>query len=72
MLIIRSLIPVVVAASLSKGTTIITRYSLVRTQFKDESTKKEIPVLDYQLQQEKIIPRIAESYAMTLGALKIT
>ena len=71
MLIIRSLIPVVVAASLSKGTTIITRYSLVRTQFKDESTKKEIPILDYQLQQEKIIPRIAESYAMTQGAIKI-
>ena len=27
--------------------------------------------MDYQLQQEKILPRIAESYAMIFGSAKI-
>ncbi len=66
MLIIRSIIPVVCSHGLAKASTILTRYSLVRTQFKDDNGK-EIPILDYQLQQDKIIPRIAESYALMFG-----
>ena len=50
MLIIRTLIPFVCSFGLAKGTVIATRYSLVRKQFKD-SNGKEIPILDYQLQQ---------------------
>lgn len=39
MLVTRSFIPIVVAHGLAKASTIMTRYSLVRTQFKDDSGK---------------------------------
>ena len=38
--------------------TIATRYSMFRRQFKN-SANEEIKVIDYQLQQEKIIQRVA-------------
>lgn len=50
MLVIRSLIPAVCAKGIQKASTILTRYSLVRKQFKDDKGN-EIPILDYQLQQ---------------------
>ena len=49
----------------SSAITIATRYSVFRRQFKD-STKQQITVMDYQLQQEKIIERVAEYYAVTV------
>ena len=58
MLIIRAGIPISCHFALSKAITIAVRYSLYRTQFKN-SAGQEIPILDYQLQQEKIFPRIA-------------
>lgn len=58
MLFVRSVIPFACSHGLAKASTILTRYSLVRSQFKDDHNK-EIPILDYQLQQDKIIPRIA-------------
>lgn len=70
MLIIRSIIPLVCSQGLAKAATILTRYSLIRTQFKDDNGK-EVPILDYQLQQEKVIPRIAEAYALLFGTEKI-
>lgn len=68
MLRVRSLIPRGVYYHMSKGITIIVRYSLARRQFKDNKGV-EIPILDYQLQQEKVFPRIGETYA-NLFALK--
>lgn len=62
MLFIRSAIPYLAFAKTSKAIVIMTRYSLFRKQFKD-NVGKEIPILDYQLQQEKIFPRIAEVFA---------
>lgn len=62
MLLIRSTIPYLTVAKSSKAVTILTRYSLYRKQFKDNKGA-EIPILDYQLQQEKIFPRIAEVFA---------
>ncbi len=44
--------------------TIATRYSLFRKQFKN-AAQEEIKIMDYQLQQEKIIERVAEYYAVT-------
>lgn len=38
--------------------TIATRYSIFRKQFKNPA-KEEIKIMDYQLQQEKIIDRAA-------------
>lgn len=62
MLMVRAALPSIAFDQLSKTVTIITRYSLVRSQFKDKSGR-EIPILDYQSQQEKVLPRIAECYA---------
>lgn len=50
MLITRAIIPISCVRGLAKGCTILTRYSLIRTQFKDDSGR-EVPILDYQLQQ---------------------
>ena len=58
MLMIRSVIPYLTYIKTSKAVMILTRYSLFRKQFKDNKGA-DIPVLDYQLQQEKIFPRIA-------------
>lgn len=62
MLITRSNLVKILANNISKIVTIATRYSIVRKQFKN-AKGEEIPVLEYQTQQEKIIPRIAEAYA---------
>lgn len=62
MLLTRSGLTNILANQLAKATTIATRYSIVRTQFKN-AKGQEISVFDYQTQQEKVIPRIAESYA---------
>jgi alkylation response protein AidB-like acyl-CoA dehydrogenase len=62
MLKIRAIIPKSVFFGISKGAVILTRFSLSRKQFKDNKGK-EVPLLNYQLQQEKIFPRIAESFA---------
>lgn len=70
MLIVRSTIPLVCKQTLSKSVLIATRYSLIRKQFKDDDGN-EIPILDYQLQQEKIIPSIAEAYAVLFGSQKL-
>jgi len=58
MLKIRAIIPKNVFYNLSKCILILTRFSLARRQFKDNKGV-EIPLLNYQLQQEKIFPRIA-------------
>jgi acyl-CoA oxidase len=62
MLMTRSNLTQVAFDFISKGTTISVRYSLVRHQFKNNEGKKT-PIVDYQTQQEKVIPRRAESYA---------
>lgn len=67
----RAAIPTSIAFTMSKAITISTRYSLVRRQFKD-AKGEEIPILNYQLQQDKIIPRIAETFACLLGSRKIS
>jgi hypothetical protein len=46
------------------------RYSLFRKQFMDEN-KKELTIIEYQTQQEKIITRIAEYFAVNVGGNKI-
>lgn len=53
--------------ALSHGLTIAVRYSLVRTQFQDEDGK-ERPVLDYQIQQDKLFTLLSAAYAMQAGA----
>lgn len=52
------------------GITIATRYSMFRRQFKD-STNQEMKIIDYQLQQEKLITRAAEYYAISRAGERI-
>ena len=55
---------------LSHGLTVALRYSLVRTQFKGDN-KQEIKILDYQLQQEKLFPVLAEHMSMVFTSHKV-
>lgn len=70
MLTVRAKIPTTCFWGLSIATTIITRYSLVRKQFKNDKGE-EIKILDYQLQQDKTIPYIAETYALLFGSRRL-
>jgi acyl-CoA oxidase len=70
MMEIRKLISCVFPKAYSCAITIATRYSLFRRQFKNIA-KEEIQIIDYQLQQEKIIDRVAEYYAITLAGNNI-
>ena len=71
MMQIRDMICTVSWKCLSHAMVIATRYSLFRTQFQDEDGK-ERPVLDYQLQQDKLIPLLAITYAMHAGSLNVS
>lgn len=51
------------AMVLGKAVCIATRYSFLRKQFRD-SRGQEVPVIDYQLQQNKLFPLLAKSYIM--------
>lgn len=55
---------------LGKALTIAVRYSHLRSQFKD-SNDTEVPVIEYQLQQHKLIPLIAKTYAMMCGFAEV-
>jgi acyl-CoA oxidase len=66
MMVIRQTISCIVPKVYGSAITIAARYSLFRKQFLD-SDKMEIPIINYQTQKEKIITRIAEYYAITVG-----
>lgn len=46
-----------------KALTIATKYALQRTQFRAPGLGEEIPLLDYQTHQHKLLPNIAKAYA---------
>ncbi|KFO91755.1 Peroxisomal acyl-coenzyme A oxidase 2, partial [Buceros rhinoceros silvestris] len=52
-----------VIAPLMKACTIAIRYSVVRRQSKLEPGEQEAKILDYQTQQEKLLPQLAAAYA---------
>lgn len=66
MMVIRQTISCFQPKTYSLAIIIAARYSLFRKQFVD-SAKKEIPVLDYQTQKDKVITRIAEYFAVIAG-----
>jgi len=63
----RSAINISCWKGLSQALTIGVRYSIIRTQFADENGK-ERKILDYQLQQDKLITNLALVYAMHAGS----
>ncbi|CAK79918.1 unnamed protein product (macronuclear) [Paramecium tetraurelia] len=56
--------------SLAQGLAIGVKYSHFRRQFKDKNGI-ERPIIDYQTQQDKLIPLIADCYAQGFGCLRI-
>lgn len=70
MMIVRKLISTVWPKVLGQGAAIATRYSFFRKQFKDEHNN-ETPIIEYQLQQMKIIPIIADFYAICIAGNRI-
>lgn len=56
--------------NLGKGVAIAIRYSFLRRQFKNDR-KEEVPVIQYQLQQFKLFPLLAKSFAMQCAFRKI-
>jgi len=59
--------------ALAHALIISVRYSLVRTQFHiEEDSGAERKVMDYQLQQDKLIPLLAATFAMHAGAKKVS
>ena len=70
MMYIRGGISTIVPKNYAQAIIIATRYSMFRKQGVDEK-KSERTILDYQAQQEKVIPRIAEYYALTVGSAKL-
>ena len=55
---------------LGKGVAIALRYSFLRKQFRNDR-KEEVPVIQYQLQQFKLFPFLAKSFAMQCSFRKI-
>ncbi len=76
MLAVRALIVRGGAGTLGKAVTIATRYSAIRRQFGSDGainsaapsavgTSSEIPVLDYTMQQYRLLPLLSAVYALT-------
>ncbi|CAO3623101.1 unnamed protein product [Cunninghamella echinulata] len=70
MVFVRANIVMGVRYALAKATTVAVRYSAVRQQFVDNANPKkwdnkviETPVLDYTMQQYRLLPTIAAAYA---------
>ena len=61
MMSIRLLLLATSYTNILKGVTIATRYSYLRTQFKD-SEGKEIPIINYQMQKEKLYIPLSFAY----------
>lgn len=67
---IRQYISCVYPKIYAQAITIAIRYSIFRKQFKNEANE-EMTIIDYQAQQDKLIPRIAEYYAITTAGERI-
>lgn len=66
MMLIRKLIACGYYKILGQAVTIAGKYSIIRKQFKNESGQ-EIKIIDYQLQQNKIISCLADYYSMAIN-----
>nr|XP_022903096.1 peroxisomal acyl-coenzyme A oxidase 3-like [Onthophagus taurus] len=56
---------------LTKAITIAIRYGAVRRQFGPDGSKEELPIIEYQLHQHRLIPHIAVAYATKMLADKL-
>ena len=68
MIYVRSIIVDYASDNLSRAVTIATRYSVVRRQAPSKVGGLETQILDYVTQQYKLLPEIANSYALKIAA----
>ena len=66
MMQIRQYISTVYPKILGQAAGVAIRYSMFRKQFRNKDGQ-EMRVIDYQAQQEKLTPRIAEYFAIAIG-----
>lgn len=66
MMLIRKIISCGYPRVLGQAVTIAGKYSMIRKQFKNESGV-ETPIIDYQLQQNKILSCIADFYCLSIN-----
>ncbi|GMS94157.1 hypothetical protein PENTCL1PPCAC_16332, partial [Pristionchus entomophagus] len=59
------------AQGLALAVTVATRYSAIRRQGHIEMNVPEVQVLDYQTQQYRIFPQIAQAYAFLFTGLEV-
>lgn len=71
MMEVRDLLSYSAWRALSHALTIAVRYSIVRTQFQT-GDGNERRVMDYQLQQDKLIPLLAATFAIQAGSRKVS
>jgi len=67
MIYVRTCIIEFAADNLSRAVTIATRYSVVRRQTPSKPDGPETQILDYVTQQYKLLPEIANSYALKMA-----
>jgi acyl-CoA oxidase len=67
MMFVRLTISTVIPKLYAQAIIMVSRYSFFRKQGIGLD-KREITILEYQTQQEKVLPRIAEYYAITVAA----
>ena len=70
MMFVRELIGCTCPRVYAQATIIAARYSLFRKQGVGHD-KKQNTIIEYQTQQEKVLQRIAEYYAITIAGNKI-
>ena len=69
MVLIRTGIVSFAADYLSRAVTIATRYSVIRRQTPAKSNGPEVKILDYVTQQHKLLPQIANAYALKMAGM---
>ncbi|XP_065903315.1 peroxisomal acyl-coenzyme A oxidase 1-like [Dysidea avara] len=67
MMLIRTGIVSLSADGLSRAVTIATRYSIIRRQTPAKPDGPEVKILDYVTQQHKLLPQIANAYALRMA-----
>lgn len=71
MMMVRMVICSVWPKMYGQAITIASRYSVFRKQFRDESGVEQ-PIIEYQTQQNKLIPLLSEYYAITIAGNRIS
>ncbi|XP_065897934.1 peroxisomal acyl-coenzyme A oxidase 1-like [Dysidea avara] len=68
MMMVRAFLLFFTSDHLSRAVTIATRYSVVRRQTPSKPGGPEMQILDYVTQQYKLLPQIANSYALKMAS----